>query len=61
MAKLQIEIKNHDKSTIIRELKEEVNAIWYRQNALEIAIKIVENASDEDIERAKEQLLVKYP
>ena len=59
MAKLQIEIRNHDKNTIIRELKEEVNAMWYRQNALKIAIKIVENASDEDIERAKEQLILK--
>ena len=53
MAKLHVEIENHDKCTIISELKEEVNALWYHQNALEIAIKVVENASDEDIERAK--------
>lgn len=57
MAKLHVEIENHDKCTIIRELKEEVNVLWYHQNALEIAIKVVENASDEDIERAKKQLL----
>ena len=48
-----IEVCNHDKCTILKELEEEAHALWYNRNALEIAIKIVENTTDEDIEKAK--------